>query len=97
MRNTFSKRERLKVGKEGEGERESWGRGIHADVERKIKRKKYTHRIETYRSEKNLMKGAIMFLIHVYHPNCNTCMCKDEKDVEKRDMYMYNSKAIKKE
>ena len=53
-------------------ERESWGRGIHADVERKIKRKKYTHRIETYRS-------------------------KDEKDVEKRDMYMYNSKTIKKE
>ena len=72
MRNTFNKRERLKVGKEGEGERESWGRGIHADVERKIKRKKYTHRIETYRR-------------------------KDEKDVEKRDMYMYNSKAIKKE
>ena len=47
VRNTFSKRERLKVGKEGERERESWGRGI----ERKIKRKKYTHRIETYRSK----------------------------------------------
>ena len=60
MRGVFSKRERLKYGRE----RIMGERSEHVVVERKIARKKYTHRIETYRRkdgkdvEKSEMKNS---------------------------------------